>query len=146
MPDKNKGILSQRQRRQCTSQPVPIPVPEESFNNPVSNRQWIALPLSSDRTPVSPLNLSGCPLSAHELLRLVSSAALAAPELDHRQGLQLGLQFLKESQRPARMRSAYTIGAPSVFVNKNGLGRYPEFRDQGVGGSNPLPRPILSIG
>jgi hypothetical protein len=25
-----------------------------------------------------------------------------------------------------------------VFVNKNGLGRFPEFRDQGVGGSNPL--------
>src|SRR5260370_1032422 len=36
------------------------------------------------------------------------------------------------------MRRAYTIGAPSIFVNKNGLGRYPEFRDQGVGGSNPL--------
>ena len=25
-----------------------------------------------------------------------------------------------------------------MFVNKNGLGRFPEFRDQGVGGSNPL--------
>jgi len=25
-----------------------------------------------------------------------------------------------------------------VFVNKNRLGRFPEFRDQGVGGSNPL--------
>jgi hypothetical protein len=25
-----------------------------------------------------------------------------------------------------------------VFVSKNGLGRFPEFRDQGVGGSNPL--------
>jgi hypothetical protein len=25
-----------------------------------------------------------------------------------------------------------------VFVNKNGLGLFPEFRDQGVGGSNPL--------
>src|SRR6266446_2732227 len=36
------------------------------------------------------------------------------------------------------MRGAYTIGAPSIFVNRNGLGRYPEFRDQGVGGSNPL--------
>jgi len=37
------------------------------------------------------------------------------------------------------MRRAYTIGAPSIFVKKNGLGRYPEFRDQGVvGGSNPL--------
>ena len=36
------------------------------------------------------------------------------------------------------MRRAYTIGAPSMFVNKNRLGRYPEFRDQGVGGSNPL--------
>ena len=36
------------------------------------------------------------------------------------------------------MRRAYTIGAPSTFVNKNGLGRFPEFRDQGVGGSNPL--------
>jgi hypothetical protein len=36
------------------------------------------------------------------------------------------------------MRRADTIGAPSVFVNKNGLGRFPEFRDQGVGGSNPL--------
>jgi hypothetical protein len=30
------------------------------------------------------------------------------------------------------------MGAPSVFVNKNRLGRFPEFRDQGVGGSNPL--------
>src|SRR5260370_4488199 len=36
------------------------------------------------------------------------------------------------------MRRAYTIGAPSIFVNKNGLAQYPEFRDQGVGGSNPL--------
>ena len=36
------------------------------------------------------------------------------------------------------MRRAKTIGAPSVFVNKNGLGRFPQFRDQGVGGSNPL--------
>ena len=36
------------------------------------------------------------------------------------------------------MRRAYTIGAPSVFVSKNGLGQFPEFRDQGVGGSNPL--------
>src|SRR4029077_5038211 len=36
------------------------------------------------------------------------------------------------------MRRAYTIGAPSVFVNKNRLVRFPEFRDQGVGGSNPL--------
>jgi hypothetical protein len=53
-------------------------------------------------------------------------------------GLHLGLQFIDESDRPARMRRAYTIGAPSVFVNKNGLGRFPEFRDQGVGGSNPL--------
>jgi len=25
-----------------------------------------------------------------------------------------------------------------VLVNKNRLGRFPEFRDQGVGGSNPL--------
>ena len=25
-----------------------------------------------------------------------------------------------------------------MFVNKNGLGQSPEFRDQGVGGSNPL--------
>ena len=25
-----------------------------------------------------------------------------------------------------------------MFVNKNGLGLFPEFRDQGVGGSNPL--------
>ena len=41
------------------------------------------------------------------------------------------------------MRRAYTIGAPSIFVNKNGLGRYPEFRDQGVGGSNPLSPTIL---
>src|SRR5467141_292200 len=36
------------------------------------------------------------------------------------------------------MRKTYTIGAPSVFVNKNGLCRFPEFRDQGIGGSNPL--------
>jgi len=41
------------------------------------------------------------------------------------------------------MRRAYTIGAPSVFVNKNRLGRFPEFRDQGVGGSNPLSPTIL---
>ena len=53
-------------------------------------------------------------------------------------GLQLGLQFLQEWEQPARMRRAYTIGAPSVFVDKNRLGRFPEFRDQGVGGSNPL--------
>jgi hypothetical protein len=31
-----------------------------------------------------------------------------------------------------------------VFVNKNGLGRFPEFRDQGVGGSNPLSPTIFS--
>jgi hypothetical protein len=44
------------------------------------------------------------------------------------------------------MRRAYTIGAPSVFVNKNGLGLFPEFRGQGVGGSNPLsPTNLLKI-
>jgi len=44
------------------------------------------------------------------------------------------------------MRRAYTIGAPSVFVNKNELGRFPEFRDQGVGGSNPLsPTNLLKL-
>src|SRR5260370_36036151 len=42
------------------------------------------------------------------------------------------------------MRRAYTIGAPSVFVNKNRLGQFPEFRDQGVGGSNPL-SPTISF-
>jgi hypothetical protein len=42
------------------------------------------------------------------------------------------------------MRRAYTIGAPSICVNKNGLGRNPEFRDQGVGGSNPL-SPTISF-
>jgi hypothetical protein len=42
------------------------------------------------------------------------------------------------------MRRAYTIGAPSIFVNKNGLGRFPQFRDQGVGGSNPLSPTNLS--
>ena len=42
------------------------------------------------------------------------------------------------------MRRAYTIGAPSVFVSKNGLGQFPEFRDQGVGGSNPL-SPTISF-
>jgi len=36
------------------------------------------------------------------------------------------------------MRRAFTIGAPSIVVNKNRLGQFPEFRDQGVGGSNPL--------
>jgi hypothetical protein len=30
-----------------------------------------------------------------------------------------------------------------VFVNKSRLGRYPEFRDQGVGGSNPLSPTII---
>src|SRR5215469_24710 len=59
-------------------------------------------------------------------------------------GLHLGLQFIDESDRPARMRRAYTIGAPSIFVNKNGLGRFPEFRDHGVGGSNPL-SPTISL-
>src|SRR5215472_12689805 len=44
------------------------------------------------------------------------------------------------------MRRPYTIGAPSVFVNKNGLGRFPQFRDQGVGGSNPLsPTKIFNV-
>jgi hypothetical protein len=42
------------------------------------------------------------------------------------------------------MRRAFTIGAPSIFVNRNGLSRYPEFRDQGVGGSNPL-SPTISF-
>jgi hypothetical protein len=41
------------------------------------------------------------------------------------------------------MRRAYTIGAPSIFVNKNRLGRYPEFGTRGSEVQILSPRPFL---
>jgi len=55
-----------------------------------------------------------------------------------------GSNSFKNESDGEKMRRAWYDGVPSIFVSKNGLGRCPEFRDQGVEVQILSPRPYLS--
>jgi hypothetical protein len=61
------------------------------------------------------------------------------------QGLQLGLQFIPELERPPTIRRAHTIGAPSILVNKNSFVQFQEFRTRGRRFKSSLPTNLFRV-
>jgi hypothetical protein len=104
-----------------------------------------ARPSQAISTSSSKTSNPGCYLSAFGLEEgsLASSHRLIVLCLER--DSNRGLQFTAESANRARMRRACTVGAPSKLAVNKRLKASQEFRDQGVGGSNPLSPTILSL-